>query len=328
MTNPPQGNDPTWARPPQGTPPPESFNPTERMSTAPGAEARPTERMERPAPEADPATQYIPRPDAPPPGAPGTPPPVEPERGSALRRFFRDPLSIVLVLVIVAALSIAGVLGGELYARKRANSIVAQVTSCVVQDEATASFGVVPPFLWQHVRGDYTNISIETAGNQVRDAKGMKVNIEIEDVRLQETANSGGTIGSLVATITWTAEGIKQTVQDAIPLFGGIISSAQTNPNDGTIELRGALGSVTAKPRVEDDGLALEVLSVSGLGFSLPRETVQPALDMFTSQLTKNYPMGIHADSVTVTDTGVTAQFSTTNADIPLSNEDPCFAGL
>lgn len=125
-----------------------------------------------------------------------------------------------------------------------------------------------------------------------------------------------------------TAEGIKQTVQDAIPLFGGIISSAQTNPNDGTIELRGALGSVTTKPRVEDDGLALEVLSVSGLGFSLPRETVQPALDMFTSQLTKNYPMGIHADSVTVTDTGVTAQFSTTNADIPLSNEDPCFAGL
>lgn len=158
------------------------------------------------------------------------------------------------MLVIVAALGIAGVLAGELYARNRANTIVAQVTSCVVEDEASASFGVVPPFLWQHARKKYTNISIETAGNQVRDAKGMTVNIDIEDVQLAETANSGGTIGSLVATITWTAEGIKETVQGAIPLFGGIVSDVQTNTNDGTIELRGGLGSITAKPRIDEEG--------------------------------------------------------------------------
>jgi len=325
VTNPPHGDDPMWARPTQGQPqqppPPEPSAATERMSSAPGAEARPTERIERP--QADPATQHIPRQDAPPP-----PPPPPPGKENPLRRFFSDPLSVALVLVIVAALGIAGVLAGELYARNRANTIVAQVTSCVVEDEASASFGVVPPFLWQHARKKYTNISIETAGNQVRDAKGMTVNIDIEDVQLAETANSGGTIGSLVATITWTAEGIKETVQGAIPLFGGIVSDVQTNTNDGTIELRGGLGSITAKPRIDEEGLALDVLSVSGLGFTLPRETVQPVLDAFTSQLTKGYPMGIHADSVDVTDSGVTAVFSTTNATIPPANEDPCFAGL
>ena len=65
--------------------------------------------------------------------------------------------------------------------------MVAKVVACVVQDQATASFGVVPPFLWQHLNQRYTNISIETAGNQIRDAKGMKLNIDINDVHLQQT---------------------------------------------------------------------------------------------------------------------------------------------
>lgn len=252
--------------------------------------------------------------------------PSAPKRG--FLRFLKDPLSIVLVLIIVMALVVAGVLGGELYARHRANSLVAKAVSCVVQDDATVSFGVVPPVLWQVATKHYTNISVETAGNQVRDAKGMKVNLDINDVKLQDTGNSKGTIGSLTATITWTTDGIKNTVQNAIPLFGGIVSSAKTNPNDGTIQLEGALGSVTAKPQVVDNGLSLQVLGVTGLGFTLPSETVQPALDALTGQLTKDYPLGIHADSVQVTDSGVVSQFSTQNASIPEGNQDPCFAGL
>ena len=101
-----------------------------------------------------------------------------------------------------------------------------------------------------------------------------------------------------------------------------------TNPSDGTIELQGALGTITAKPAVADNGISLQVTELTGLGFTLPRETVQPALDAFTSQLTKNYPLGIHADSVQVTDSGVVSQFSTQNASMPKGNEDPCFAGL
>ena len=76
------------------------------------------------------------------------------------------------------------------------------------------------------------------------------------------------------------------------------------------------------------NGIDLEVTNLSGLGFTLPREVVQPALDTFSAQLTKNYPMGIHADSVQVTDSGVISRFSTQNASIPKSNDDPCFAGL
>ncbi len=234
----------------------------------------------------------------------------------------------MLVVVIVVALIAAGVLAAELYARSRADDVVAAATECVVQDDVTVSFGA-SPFLIQHMTGHYGNISIETAGNQIRDAKGMKAQVNIDDVRLHDSGSSKGTIGALNATITWTADGIKQTVQDSIPVVGGFVTGVKTNPSDGTIELEAALGSsITTKPTVADGGLALQVVNLSGLGFTLPRETVQPALDAFSAQLTKNYPLGIHADDVTVTDTGVTARFSTENAQIPAGNDDPCFAGL
>ena len=268
------------------------------------------------------------QPPPPPHGAYGGPQKKDSSLLVKINKLFRDPLSIVLVVVIVIALVAAGLLGGELYARSRADSVVAKATQCVVQDNATASFGALPPFLMQHISGHYTNIHIETAGNQVRQAKGMKANLVIKDVRLEATANAGGSIGSLVANINWSSQGIKDTIQSAIPLIGSFVTGVTTNPSAGTIELQGALGNITAKPAVVDNGISLQVTELTGLGFSLPRETVQPALDAFTSALTTNYPLGIHADSVQVTDSGVVSQFSTQNASIPKANDDPCFAGL
>ena len=245
-----------------------------------------------------------------------------------VKNIFSDPLSIVLVAVIVMALVFACLLGGELYARNRADSVVSKVVECVVQDDVSTSFGALPPFLFQHASGHYTNIRIETAGNQVRDAQGMKLNLDINDVRLEDSATSSGSLGSLVANITWSAEGIKKTIQGAIPLVGSFVTGVSTNPTDGTIELEGALGSITARPEVVDGAISLQVVNVTGLGFTLPRETVQPALDAFTSELTQDYPMDIRADSIEVTDSGVVSQLSTSNQSIPKQTQDPCFVGL
>jgi hypothetical protein len=298
-----------------------------------------TDPWARPANQAPPVPPPPQFPQGPPPGyvtpppPPGGPPPTAPpQKGSSLlvkiTNLFRDPLSIVLVVVIVVALALAGVLAAELYARNRADAVVARVTECVVQDDVKASFDPLPPFLMQHMSGHYTNINIETAGNQIREAKGMKVTLDIRDVRLEDTATSSGSVGSLVANIAWTSQGIQQTIQDAIPLIGSFVTGVKTDPSAGTIELQGALGSIVAKPAVVNNGIQLQVTELTGLGFTLPREAVQPALDVFTSQLTKNYPMGIHADTVQVTDSGVVSQFSTQNAEIPKGQEDPCFTGL
>ncbi|MDT5263659.1 MAG: hypothetical protein QOI90_285 [Mycobacterium sp.] len=304
-----------WARPanqvPPGQQPPAPEPPTQQIP-----------QQGQPAPQSYPPPQnFPPTPSSDDGGAP------PPKQGSFVKRLFRDPLSIVLVVVIVLALMVAGVVGAELYARSRADDVVAKAVSCVVQDSAKVSFGA-SPFLLQHMTGHYGNISISTAGNQIREAKGMKADITIDDIRLEDKGNTKGTIGALNATINWTTEGIKETIQNSIPLVGSFVTSVNANPSDGTIELNAALGSIITKPQVVDGGISLQVQELTGLGFTLPREAVQPALDAFSSQLTKNYPLGIHADSVSVTDSGVTAKFSTQNATMPAGQQDPCFAGI
>jgi LmeA-like phospholipid-binding len=356
VTNPPQGpshpaghNPSPWARPVQppsteriaGQGPPSTERiagqgppSTERISGQGSPSAAPTERFARRPGVPEQSTQSIPRPappstDAPRAAQPQSHPARTPARKEGkLRRLVSDPLSIVLILVIVFALAVAGLLGGELYGRHRANAVVAKIVECVVHDSADVSFGTMPPFLWQHLNRRYTNIAIHTAGNQVRDARGMKLDIDIKDVHLQNSGDSAGTIGSLVASVAWTADGIKRTLQDSIPLLGGIVSDVKTNQLDGTVEIDGPLGTVVARPQLTDGSLGLKVVHVVGLGFTLPSESVQPALDAVTSRLTKDYPLGIKADSVAVTGDGVVAQFSTHDATIPPDNQDPCFVGL
>lgn len=272
----------------------------------------------------------------PPPSVPPPPPPHDPEVApeaepkSKLARFFRDPLSIVLVVVIVLALAVAGIVGTELVARRIADSTVTRVTSCVVQDTVDVSFGPRPIVL-QYLSDNYNNITVTTGGERIREAVGMKAEIVINDVKVTNNPAAPGTVGALDAKITWSADGIKRTIQNAIPLIGSFVNGVTTNPSDGTIELQGMLGSIVTKPEVRNNELTLTVEALTGLGFVLPRETVQPALDAFLKQMTENYPLGIKADSVEVTDSGVVAKFFTRNATMPGGtgqNSDPCFAGL
>ncbi|WP_310779532.1 LmeA family phospholipid-binding protein [Mycobacterium sp. Z3061] len=267
------------------------------------------------------------------PGADRTTPIAQPtdEAGEVKKkkRSRRDPLAILLVLIIVFSLLIAGLIGAELYVRHEANNKLAAATACVVKDQATASFGVTPLVLWQVATDHYTNIRIETAGNQIRDAKGMKLQLNIQDINLENKGDSKGTIGALDATITWTTQGIKESVQNAIPILGEFVtSSVVTHPKDNTVELKGMLNDIVAKPVVSGGGIQLQIVSFNTLGFSLPKESVQSTLNDYTSSLTKDYPLGVRAESVEVTDNGVIARFAARNATIPAGNTDPCLADL
>jgi hypothetical protein len=232
---------------------------------------------------------------------------------------------IVPIVIIVVALLAGGLAGGELYARHRADGILTEVAECVVEDGASISFGVNPPFLWQHITGHYTNISVTTAGNRVQSANGMTAEVTLKDVRLQDSADSKGTIGSLNATLSWKSAGIKDTVAANLPGVGSLVSGVSTDPAAGTVILEAGSNSVTAKPVVTDGDLNLDVLDVTG---PLPKDAVQTALNELTKKLNDNYPLGIHADSVEVTGTGVVGKFSSQNASIPKEDENPCFARL
>ncbi|MGB3351958.1 MAG: DUF2993 domain-containing protein [Mycobacterium sp.] len=270
-----------------------------------------------------PAPRPVP-PPAPPPHPPVSAPRPSGEGNGPSAGFFTRQ-TIVLIAVIVVALLAGGLAGGELYARHRADGILVGVAECVVEDGATISYGVNPPFLWQHITGHYTNISVRTAGDRVQSAEGMTAVVTLEDVRLQDSGDAKGTIGSLDATLTWTSEGIKDTVAENLPGVGSLVTGVSTDPAAGTIVLQAGDSGVTARPVVTDGDLELEVLDVSG---PFPKDTVQGALDDLTTKLNDNYPLGIQADSVAVTDAGVVGEFSSRDASIPNEDTNPCFAGL
>ena len=86
---------------------------------------------------------------------------------------------MALVLAIVLVVVLAGVVGAELLVRHLASSKVTNAVECEVQDSASVSFATMPPLLWQYFSGDFPDIYMESAGNQVRSAKGMKFTIRI-----------------------------------------------------------------------------------------------------------------------------------------------------
>ncbi|AIU07317.1 DUF2993 domain-containing protein [Mycolicibacterium smegmatis] len=308
-------------RPPRPTGPAGPDGPTEQLR-APRPEP-PTEQMRARRPPLDAAaTEKITRPR--PPVAQGGPLGASPP--AVKRAWLRTWQAAVLIAVIVVALVVGGLAGAELYARHRAGTLLVAVAECVVEDNATVSFGVNPPFLWQHITGHYTNISVQTAGRQVQAAEGMTADVTLKDIRLQGTADSKGTIGSLTATLSWTSEGIKDTVAANLPGVGSLVTGVSTDAAAGTLTLEAAGDNrVTARPVVTDGDLTLEVLDVTG---PFSKETVQDALNGLTTKLNENYPLGIHADSVAVTDTGLVGRFSSQDASIPNDEADPCFARL
>lgn len=327
---------------PPGPPPPEPpRDPATRRLPLPPNPNSPTQRIPRPEPPTqqirvpepptqqirvpDPATRKIPVPPPPPIPSPplqNLPPGPQPPEPPAKR----NRQTLVLIAVIVVAALIGSLAGAELYARHRADAVLSAVTDCLVEDTADVSFAVNPPFLWQYLTDNYADIAVVTTGDRVQAAKGMTADVTLSDIDLAETADSKGTIGSVRATLSWTADGIKQTVAENLPVVGDLVTGVRTDAAAGTLILDASGGTtITAKPEVRDGGLQLVVQDVAGV---FDKDTVQAALDGLTTQLNDNFPLGIKADSVEVTDSGVVGTFSSTDATIPSGDSDPCFADL
>lgn len=262
-----------------------------------------------------------PPPIDPPPSDP-PPQPAEPKKG-------RDYRSLVLIAVIVVAVFVAAVLGIELYARQRTSSEVNAATSCLVQDGATASFGPMP-LVVQYLGNHIDKLTIKTAGNQIAQAKKMSVAITVRDISLNKTADSLGTIGRLDVEVSWPTAGITESARDLVPgMLGSLVGDATTNESTGEITLSaaGGLAQITTKPVIKDGLVTLQSENVSAF-IGLPREIIQPALDTFSKGLVGGqYPMGLKAQEVKVTNDGITVKLSSTNQPMkPVEN--PCLQNL
>ncbi|AKC40404.1 DUF2993 domain-containing protein [Mycobacteroides chelonae] len=315
MTTPPQPP----LGPPGSTPPePSPWQPPSQQVPPAQQEHAPT-----PPPEQLPTQQSpVAPPPVEPPSAEAPPQPAEPEKG-------RDYRSLVLIAVIVVAVFVAAVLGIELYARQRTSSEVNAATSCLVQDGATASFGPMP-LVVQYLGNHIDKLTIKTAGNQIAQAKKMSVAITVRDISLKKTADSLGTIGRLDVEVSWPTAGITESARDLVPgMLGSLVGDATTNESTGevTLSAAGGLAQITTKPVIKDGMVTLQSENVSAF-IGLPREIIQPALDTFSKGLVGGqYPMGLKAQEVKVTNDGITVKLSSTNQPMkPVEN--PCLQNL
>ena len=125
---------------------------------------------------------------------------------------------------------------------------MAAATECVVHDKASVSFGATP-LLLQLATGHYRNISIHTAGNRIGNARGMKADVWIDDVRLDGDAVR--TVGALDAMITWSADGMKQSIQDAITPLRGLVTGARPTRTTAPSSCRATWGMSPPNRRLQ-----------------------------------------------------------------------------
>ena len=203
----------------------------------------------------------------------------------------------------------------RLYARHRANSIVSTIVSCVVQDKADASFGGGPAVpvaalqraLHQHLRGKPPAIRCAGQGD------------EGEHRPEGRAAEERGHLGPAPSAPWWRGSTGPPTASNALPGRDPAVRNrvgVTTDASAGTIELQGPLGTVTAKPTVTNGSIGPSVRTSPVWGSRCQRVGPTRA-GRLHQQMMKDYPMGIKADAIQVTDDGVSGQLSTTNATIP-----------
>src|ERR1700757_2218442 len=277
---PPPRQQPPQQPPPSQQPPQQPPYPQQPYSQPPEYQPQPEFQAPSPPPSQPPEA-----------GGPEGPPPPKPKR----RSWFRDPVAIILIIVIVLALIGVGLFGLEFLVRQTANEKIKAATTCETEDSedtANVSFATVPPVLWQYMTDHYTQIKVRTHGSHVRNAQGMTVDVVVDDVRLNGDSTKKGTIGAINATVTWTTDGILQSIKEAIKEHvSGWVESAvtgiKTDPSAGTITVEGIIGThLVVKPVVDNGGLRLVIvdngisLNIPFLGtVTVPTDSVQSTLD-------------------------------------------------
>ena len=255
----------------------------------------------------------------------------------------RGPLSIVLVFVTLVAVVAAGLLGAEVYAREAAIGKIKAAAACQIEDSEDTvgvSFNTSPPVLWQYFNDKYTGFEITTHGSHIRSAQGMTADIVAEDIDLKGDANKKGTIGAIDATVSWTTEGMRQSINGVLKqaideyLKGSflsflqrwistdqVVTSVKTDPSAGTITAGGiSNSSITVKPETTPDGgirLVIQPDSFKlGGDLHLSQDSLQKKLDGMTGKLTQN-KFNIRVDSLQVLNDSMVGKFSAKNVDIP-----------
>ncbi|WP_227997267.1 LmeA family phospholipid-binding protein [Nocardia australiensis] len=206
--------------------------------------------------------------------------------------------TLVIALVVVATLLVGVVVGGEAYARHTVSRCISTQFEKDMGSKIDVGFGW-KPMLITWFDGKISEVTVDSDDTKFGPAVGMVVHARLNDVEVKDNGKSGGTIGSSSADVTWSNDGIKETL-------AGMVTGVKSSASSGmlTLDVLGGLAQLQVHPQVTNGVVHVETASAHLLGIGLPTDLVQSIVDVFSQSL-QSYPLGLKATDIKVTDNGI-----------------------
>lgn len=220
----------------------------------------------------------------------------------------------VIAVITAAVLVAAALIGGEAYARNRIASCISSQFEKEMGSQINVGFGA-KPLLVTMVDGKVSRMDVDSEGAEFGPAVDMQVHAQFHDIQMPEGSNSGSTIGSSNADVSWSNEGMTQTLQ-------GLVSEVRSDPDSGklTMAVLGGLGELQITPQIVDGKVQLEVGQAQFLGIGVPEDLAEGVVNLMTESM-QVYPLGLEPTELRVTDSGVEIDLKGGQAELPAPPE-------
>ncbi|GAB4589440.1 hypothetical protein Ntsu_72720 [Nocardia sp. IFM 10818] len=238
------------------------------------------------------------------------PPPANPAGGQGGPSGMRRKRTLLIIGLVVALLAVAGLAGGEAYARRSVENCIASGFEAEMGSQIDVSFGW-KPLLITMFDGKVGKVTVDSDDTKFGPAVGMVVHATFHDIEVKDQGRQGGTIGSSSADVTWSNDGITKTL-------GGLVSDTTSDPAAGTLKFAvlGGLAELQVQPKVVGDKVEVETMSASLLGFGLPTDLVSGIVDLLSQSL-QSYPFDMKPTSVKVTQNGLAVTLDGGRSELP-----------
>ncbi|WP_051163154.1 LmeA family phospholipid-binding protein [Nocardia brevicatena] len=205
----------------------------------------------------------------------------------------------VLIALISTVVLLAGALvAGEAYARHTVASCISSQFEKEMGSRIKVGFGP-KPLLVTWIDGKLSSMTVDSDDADFGPAAGMQVHARFNHLDVSNSSTSGTTIGSSSADVSWSNEGITQTLK-------GLVSDVQSVPDAGQLNMQvlGGLGTLQAVPQIRDGKVDVQVSSARILGIGIPNDLAEGVVDLMTESL-QTYPLGLEPTELRVTDNGL-----------------------
>jgi hypothetical protein len=229
---------------------------------------------------------------------------VGPAPAAPSRRPGRRVLRILLILGLAVVLAAAGTAAAaETYFRRHFEQCIASQTQQQIGSKVTVHFGA-KPLLLTAIDHEIGSVTVDSDDAKFGPAVGMKVHVELHDIRMVDGGRGGATVANSSTEATWSDDGIAQTLT-------GLVSAVQSDPSNGTLDVKvlGGIATLRVRPHIVDDKIQVNTESAELLGLGLPTDLVDGIVKLMTESL-QSYPLDQHPKDVQITGTGLVVKLA------------------